>query len=203
MRSRGRGSSTFATGETQTYQEFLVIRNAMRRLFKQSDVAQMKFQEYLAHKAAVAEANKKQSEIKLKAKAEEQDWVIPPVDIAPSEKGPQQNRGPVLDVPTIWCPNWRDGKDEIAPWPTLAEMKWEGDDRAKTGVGRYLPIPREIGAPSIHWNQLAAVEIYPLDRVREVPTMEDVYLPVDEIDDSLKYDLITPDLEEAINASCF
>ncbi|KAF2732047.1 hypothetical protein EJ04DRAFT_514173 [Polyplosphaeria fusca] len=78
-------------------------------------------------------------------------------------------------------------------------MKWEGDDRAKTGVGRFPPIPREVGAPGIQWNQLQAVEQYELDKTCLVPDMEDIYLPVDEIDDEVKYDLINKDLEDAIN----
>jgi hypothetical protein len=201
---RGRGGhNQWVSSETQSYQEFIVIRNSMRRLFKHSDVAQMKFPDYVAHKEAMQAANQKQMDIKAKAKEEALGWNIPPIDIAPSPKGPQGNRGPVLDEPTIWCPNWLEGKDEVAPWPTVSEMKWEGDDRAKTGVGRYLPIPREIGAPSIHWNQLGAVEQYQLDKVHQVPTMEDVYLPVDEIDDSVKHELLPLGLEEAIDSSCF
>lgn len=56
---------------------------------------------------------------------------------------------------TIWCMDWMNGKDDDpAPWPSLAEMKWEGDDRAKTACGRFLPLPREPGAPGIPWGQL-------------------------------------------------
>ncbi|KAF2470622.1 uncharacterized protein BDR25DRAFT_195931, partial [Lindgomyces ingoldianus] len=200
---RGRPSNTWVSEDTKTYQEFLVVRNAMRRLFRHSEVAQMKFPDYVAHKEAVMEAKQKELAIKLKTKEEEKGANYPyvkPIDVGVSPKGPQANRGPVLDEPTIWCPAWRNGKDEIAPWPSQAEMKWEGDDRAKTGVGRYLPLPREVGAPGIHWNQLAVLEQYPLDKVREIPTMEDIYLPVDEIDDSVKYDLVTKELEDAVDA---
>jgi hypothetical protein len=94
--------------------------------------------------------------------------------------------------------NWMEGKEEVAPWPSFAELKWEGDDRAKTSVGRFLPLPREMGAPGITWAQLQVVEQYELDQVARIPDMEDVYLPVDEIDDEVKYDLITRDLEEAM-----
>jgi hypothetical protein len=111
------------------------------------------------------------------------------------------NRALVLGEQTIWCVDWQNGKDEIAPWPTFAEMKWEGDDRAKTAVGRFLPLPREIGAPGITWSQLQVIEQYPLDQVQKIPTMEDIYLPVDEIDEELKYNFITKDLEEAMDAS--
>jgi hypothetical protein len=78
-------------------------------------------------------------------------------------------------------------------------MKWEGDDRAKTKVGRFLPLPREEGPPGLAWSQMQVVEQYPLDQVARIPTMEDIYLPVDEIDDEVKYDLINKDLEDAID----
>lgn len=111
----------------------------------------------------------------------------------------QGNISRVLGEKTIWCHDWRNGKDEIADWPTLAEMKWEGDDRAKTGVGRFPPLPRERGPPSIAWNQLAIVEQYPLDEVARIPTLEDVLLPVDEIpeEDTNKY--IPQDIMDAID----
>jgi hypothetical protein len=109
------------------------------------------------------------------------------------------NYGRALGEKTIWCEDWQNGKDEIAPWPCLAELKWEGDDRAKTGVGRFPPLPREQGPIGLPWNQLQAVEPYPLDQIARIPTMEDVYLPVDEIDDEVKYDLLNKDLEDAMN----
>lgn len=64
------------------------------------------------------------------------------------------NTSRVLGMKTIWCHDWQNGKDEIAPWPSMQEMKWEGDDRAKTNCGRFLPLPREQGAQGILWSQL-------------------------------------------------
>ena len=111
------------------------------------------------------------------------------------------NRGRVLGELTIWCSDWTNGKDEISPWPTLAEMKWEGDDRAKTNVGRFPPLPREKGPVSLSWNQLPVVEQYPLDQVCKIPTMEDVYLPVDPDIEPEKEFLWSEELDEAISAS--
>jgi hypothetical protein len=82
----------------------------------------------------------------------------------------------------------------------MAEMKWEGDDRAKTGVGRFLPLPREEGPPGLMWNQLPVIEQYPIDQVCKIPTMEDVYLPVDyKIEEDHEY-LWSKELEKDIDA---
>jgi hypothetical protein len=196
--------------ETKHMQDFVIIRNAMRRLFKQSDVAKWRLADYIAHREAMIASDKARVTRKLKTIQEERERraARSPEDEEYTEAvasvikqclhfGP--NRSLVLGEKTIWCEDWENGKEEIAPWPTFAEMKWEGDDRAKTGVGRFLPLPREMGAPGISWSQLQVVEQFPLDQVAQIPTMEDIYLPVDEIDDEVKYDLITRELEEAMD----
>ncbi|KAF2107250.1 hypothetical protein BDV96DRAFT_302644 [Lophiotrema nucula] len=198
-----RHSRTWLSRDTKEYQEYLVVRNAMRRLFKHSEVAQMKFADYIAHREAMVAARKEKLSRAMELKVEERKANVPPIQSLFSSHSElfDGNFSAFLRLPTIWCVDWQNGKDEVAPWPSYAEMKWEGDDRAKTGVGRFLPLPREMGAPGITWNQLQAIEQYPLDKTCLIPDMEDVYLPVDEIDDAVKYDLITKDLEEAIDAA--
>lgn len=204
-----RNSHTWVSPENQHMQEFLVIRNSMRRLFKHSDVSKWKFDDYVAHKKAMVESKKQLLAAKIKSREEEESLKVPVGDAGALEslmmRIPNNNyfmepgRSRVLNYKTIWCEGWEVEKEEVAPWPTHAELKWEGDDRAKTGVGRYPPLPRENGAAGIPWNQLQALEQHPLDCVGRIPTMEDVYLPVDEIDDDVKYNLITKDLEDAMD----
>ncbi|KAF2658430.1 hypothetical protein K491DRAFT_563484, partial [Lophiostoma macrostomum CBS 122681] len=207
-----RHSRTWQSPEARLQQDFIVVRNAMRRLFKNSDVAKWKYQEYIAHLEATAVSKQLLASRKLAALEEERLVRIQEMERPHQETNYLQmvrasvdaglhyegNVAAVLGVKTIWCANWEDGKEEISPWPSFAEFKWEGDDRAKTNVGRFLPLPREMGAPGITWAQLQVVEQYELDQVARIPDMEDVYLPVDEIDDEVKYDLITRDLEEAM-----
>lgn len=184
-----RSSRTWMSQDTQAMQEFMVIRNAMRRQFRNADVSKWRYTDYIAHREAMlaSEANRLANKVKEKEHALHRAHSIP-IETQQSlnkwgilgnfdQKG---NLGRVLGEETIWCEDWLDGKDEIAPWPSLAEMKWEGDDRAKTGVGRFLALPREEGPPGLAWNQLPCVEQYPMDQVARIPTMEDVYLPVDD-----------------------
>jgi hypothetical protein len=204
-----RNSRTWISPDAQVQQEFLMVRNAMRRLFKNSDIAKWKLSDYVAHKEAMlaSQANKLASKVKNKEDARSiSSPISSDIQKVLTKCGLEGNFDEVgnfsraLGEQTIWCNDWENGKDEIAPWPSMAEMKWEGDDRAKTGVGRFLPLPREEGPPGLMWNQLPAIEQYPIDQVCKIPTMEDVYLPVDYyIEEDHEY-LWSKDLEKDMDA---
>ncbi len=72
----------------------------------------------------------------------------------------------------------RDGagevKRKVAEWPCRAEQKWEGDGRAKTECTRFPPLPREPGNGTVAWHKRRALVPYEFDRVRMVPSREDV-----------------------------
>ncbi|KAJ4381094.1 hypothetical protein N0V86_003441 [Didymella sp. IMI 355093] len=205
-----RNTRTWMSDEARAAQEFLVVRNSMKRQFKNSEIARWKVADYIAHREAVMAAKTKRRAQRAQGLEDEANFRIPP--ISPSTQDMMRrcglqgnfeqagNRGRALGAETIWCDDWKNGKDEIAPWPCMAELKWEGDDRAKTGVGRYPPLPREQGPLGIAWIQLQIIEQYPIDQIARIPTMEDVYLPVDEIDEEVKYDLLNKDLEDAMDA---
>ncbi|KAF9698493.1 hypothetical protein EKO04_003651 [Ascochyta lentis] len=204
-----RNAHAWVSEEARAAQEFLVVRNSMKRMFKNADVSKWKVTDYIAHREALTVSAANKLAQKVRDKDEETVLRVPP--ISPQQQDMMKrcglngnfdqtgNYGRILGEKTIWCKDWQNGKDEIAPWPCLAEMKWEGDDRAKTGVGRYPPLPREQGPVGLPWNQLQAVEQYPLDQIARIPTMEDVYLPVDEIDEEVKYGLLNKDLEDAMD----
>jgi hypothetical protein len=97
-------------------------------------------------------------------------------------------RGYVLGERTIWCPApsvpWR----RQPAWPCKAEMEWEGDQRVATEngrFGRFPPLPRvDPNNDSVAWHINPRLRPYPFDDPWAVPTMEDVYLPVDQIEDA-------------------
>lgn len=96
-------------------------------------------------------------------------------------------RGYVLAERTIWCPApsvpWR----QQPAWPCKSEMEWEGDQRVATEngrFGRYPPLPRvDPNNDSVAWHLKPRLRSYPFDEPWSVPTMEDVYCPVDQVDD--------------------
>lgn len=191
-------------------QEFVIVRNAMRRLFKNSEVSKWKLVDYLAHQKDMLASSQNYTNRKIAANeafsraaasttSVLDEYCTSLRDQVIANLYTEGNISLVLGEKTIWCQDWQNGKDEIAEWPTQAEMKWEGDDRAKTSVGRFLPLPREMGAPGIIWSQLQVVEQYPLDQVARIPTMEDIYAPVDEIDEDVKRKFLTQDLEVAMD----
>ena len=208
--SNQRKTNVWVSEEARLHQEYLYVRNSLKRMFKNADAAQWTDKQYYEHRAMMLEVRKKKLVEKAKSMTSGVHTRVPSINPQQQDTmwrsglygnfNQEGNRGRVLGEKTIWCVDWQNGKEDIAPWPCLAEMRWEGDDRAKTKVGRFLPLPREEGPPGLAWSQLQVVEHYPLDQVARIPTMEDIYLPVDEIDDEVKYDLITKDLEDAIDA---
>ena len=124
---------------------------------------------------------------------------VPPLRQAFDGKVFPENQGAVLSEFTIWCPNWDMPWRPRAPWPGLKEAQLEGDDRNKTNVGRFLPLPRQPGNPTVTFNHIPMVYSFPFDQVRKVPTMEDVYLPVDEIDEDVIPNLLNKELLEELD----
>ena len=110
----------------------------------------------------------------------------PPIATPFGGKAFDDGRSAVLGRPSIWRSDMEATAPsrQTAPWPNATEYKWEGDDRARSGVGRYLPLPRAGGNDTVAWHQRPMLEPLPFDAVRKVPTMEDVYSPVDEIPDA-------------------
>ncbi|KAJ4321018.1 hypothetical protein N0V94_003076 [Neodidymelliopsis sp. IMI 364377] len=198
------------SGESRAAQDFLIVRNSMKRLFKNADVAKWKVVDYVAHREAILAT--KARKLAHQTQDNRDAFVLRVASISPQQQDIMRRYGlfgnfdeignysRILGEKTIWCKDWQNGKEEVAPWPCMAELKWEGDDRAKTGVGRYPPLPREQGPKGLPWNQLQVVEQFPLDQIARIPTMEDVYLPVDEIDEEVKYNLLNKDLEDAMDA---
>ncbi|KAF2154303.1 hypothetical protein K461DRAFT_292963 [Myriangium duriaei CBS 260.36] len=80
----------------------------------------------------------------------------------------------VLGSETIWCQDWTNNKDFIAPWPTLAELKHEGDDRVSTSVShrRFFPIPRFPSASDISWNEVAFLPQHHMDQISNLSEPE-------------------------------
>jgi hypothetical protein len=132
---------------------------------------------------------------------------------SPTPKIAPHSRGPVLAQRTIWCDSpdslpWR----KTALWPSLHEMMWEGDQRVATEngrYGRYTPLPREPEEDEVegqidvwkrvHWSTRELIKPYLMDEVWRVPTGEDIYAPVDEIEDTVVPQLLNQELLDAID----
>lgn len=110
----------------------------------------------------------------------------------------REPRSAIFWEQTIWCHSGN-LKQQRADWPSMEELRWEGDDRARSGVGRFPPIPRWTPDDTICWKQCEPVLTYSLDRVWLTPTMEDIIAPVDEIEEEDIPALISKDLLDALD----
>lgn len=77
----------------------------------------------------------------------------------------ETNYGPVIYQQTIFCPDWLNGKEDVAPWPGKHEVEYEGDGRIATDRlhRRFLPLPRVGGNDTINWQHRAYIDPYPLE----------------------------------------
>jgi hypothetical protein len=87
------------------------------------------------------------------------------------------NLSPVLCLPTVFTPNYRLGKQFVAPWPSMHEMKYEGDERIATDIlhSRFLGAPRVEGNETVSWQHRNVIEQYPLENFHHIPTALEVF----------------------------
>ncbi|KAF2834614.1 hypothetical protein M501DRAFT_1061544 [Patellaria atrata CBS 101060] len=203
-------SRTWVSAPTKEQERHQACVAKMERHFPHSPLIPSDFSEWLALRQETIRAKHRRTKKLLSVRSGEAarmelargsgHSLPPPIQKAFGGRDFIGNRGAVLGgQSTIWCPQHNIQWRPIAPWPGYQEMKWEGDDRATSKFSRYLPIPREFRNPTIAWHQVNTLPPYELDEVRKVPTMEDIYLPVDEIPDDQIPRLLHVDLLEAID----
>ncbi|KAH7061476.1 hypothetical protein B0J12DRAFT_695621 [Macrophomina phaseolina] len=109
--------------------------------------------------------------------------------------------GAVLCHHTLWCADYKTDWRRLAPWPSIAEQKWEGEDRARTKVGRYFPLPREPSNGSVPWNYLPMITSSPFDQIWKIPSELDILYPMSQINAEVQHDqhaLLNQDILDAM-----
>ncbi|KAK8174257.1 hypothetical protein IWX90DRAFT_485134 [Phyllosticta citrichinensis] len=205
-------SKVWVSDRCRQEEQYEVAQIGVRRNFRKYDKDIMEpikdFGSWLRHQSAMhnvrLQAEKRKiADMEQRALARENERqdqiaaVMPTWDM----KDRQPGHGAVFGLPTIWCPDWKTPDRRVASWPTLSEMKWEGDDRARTGVKRFLPLPREPTNGAVPWNHLPVVHQQPLDQVWKIPTELDILYPMHQIDEEAERDrhrLLPSDLIDAI-----
>ena len=97
---------------------------------------------------------------------------IAPVKVGPAMGGQRFNDGlsAVLAQPTMWSHEYEPSAAKPqAPWPTLEEMKEEGDEMATSEYGRFLGLPRVPANETVVWKQRHFLPQYPFDEVWRQP----------------------------------
>ncbi|KAK4547977.1 hypothetical protein LTR36_010696 [Oleoguttula mirabilis] len=118
---------------------------------------------------------------------------LPPVVVAPVKpeafggKEFEISRSNVLCEPTIFCPQWRIHKEEIAPWPSKHEMEYEGDGRIATDKlhRRFPGLPRVDGNETVNWQHRAVIPPFPFEEFYyPIPSVVDIFMRTHEIKDT-------------------
>ena len=119
-------------------------------------------------------------------------------------------RSPVLGEITIWH-RWIVDPRQFGEyraevnWPSPQEMSWEGDERVATENGRYgrfPPMPRrdDYSTP-MPFPDKDQVKAWDFDETWHVPSGEDIYLEIDEIDEDIGRFFLDKDLQDDIDES--
>ena len=155
--------------------------------------------EWMEHRAAVLEGDARKSRHRIKALAELSSSTIPHV-IGLRGTPLSSGRALCLSWPTIWCqhPSVVGRPDSL--WPGLNEMRWEGDARARRGLGRFLPMLRIPGNGTVTWHRRSIRPMYEFDRVWKVPTAEDIHW-AQVVNDDMRESLLGEEFWKAINDS--
>lgn len=172
-------SKTWVAPKMAEQEKFDIARTNLERMefIPRSPFVPRSMEAWLAHRIAYAE-DCKQDE--LKRLSDKQAASGPTVIggrvrvmLPLNGKRFHDNRSAVLASKSIWT-LWYEPTEGYpqAPWPSLEEMKEEGDERNTSGFGRFPALPRVPGNETVVWKQKNVIVPYPFDGVWELPKIQ-------------------------------
>ena len=171
------------TQNSQIYRDWRRIEAIMKHVrFDRSPFVPKTFEAYVKHRSEMALQMAEENQVKVKQNQIEEDIAEEHGRKYPlSAFGGKRifnGRVGVMGSQTIWAYHWTpDPASPEAPWPNLDEYREEGDERHTSTFGRFLPIPRVPGNPTVVWKQKAFKVPYPHDQVNPVAKKYDIPLP--------------------------
>ena len=185
-------SMTWLSKHERECQRWARIWPNMQRLAPLSGFPPTTFAQWIDHQNCFVGLTIDRMEAKLASRELRLDRLrlgIPRIRPAFRGKRFDDGKGAVLCCDTIWTltiPSSANGdrtpRKHTAGWPCQQELKWEGDDRAKTSVRRFPPLPRVPGNKTVAWHHLQLVLPSDFDEVRrlsdlfEAPDWEEIKL---------------------------
>ncbi len=156
------------------------------------------WEEWLEHRLAVLVASTRKLEARIDSQARHTGKRgRGPVTL--NRVAPDDGLSAVLLMPTVWCVGAYNYGRPLIPWPSQAELEWEGSERARSGVGRFLPLLRLRANNTVAWHLLPVFAMLDFDRVGRVPTTEDTSWSAYADSDAMEH-VIGSNLWEAIEA---
>ncbi|PGH27273.1 hypothetical protein AJ80_00983 [Polytolypa hystricis UAMH7299] len=160
-------SKTWVSKETKEYEAWTKVRDSVVHISPLSPYIPKSFGEWIALKIAQKEAICSRIARRIATRNETRDHAaVIAVSPALGVKELSDNLSLVLARETIWVPVERYPADRLlAAWPTIDELKHEGDDRSKSGYSRFPPLPRDPGNETVNWKQRSPLAQRPFDDV--------------------------------------
>ena len=166
-------SKVWVSPREAAHDRWIAVKENLNRIrFDRSPFVPQAFAEFVEHLATRAEDSANEEKKRLAelealhshAGPAQHPWIIPF-----EGKKFSDNRSPVLALPSVWSP-WYEYTEvrPQSPWPSPEEFKEEGDERHTSGFGRFLPVPRVKGNPTVAYKQKAFVIQNTLDFVNPV-----------------------------------
>lgn len=199
-------SLTWLSERTREYDRYLVTHGSLKRKYRNAANVPWTFNEWISHRQAMIEADLKSHERRIAFEKKRIEGAPATHAITPAFGGKVFNdgRSGVLALESIWTPVPAAALAERyggTVWPTKEESVFEGDDRMKTNFGRCLPIVRDWTPEvrAVNFKLIPALPTHDFDQVSKPPTMEDVYAPIDEIDEEMVPTLLNKDVLDALD----
>ncbi|KAF2093242.1 hypothetical protein NA57DRAFT_81579 [Rhizodiscina lignyota] len=189
-------SNTWESPYTIHKRRWRRIKGQVDKHFPSSEIAQWELDAFLQHGVDVHEAKIQN----MMEKAQQQEGRTEPSQLNAPFNGKQfwDGRGAVLVHPTVWNPCW--SQVQRTGWPCHNELKYEGQERQKTGVRRMIPLPRIIpNNPTVQWFMAAPIQPLQFDHGNTFDVVpqhpEDVWMDYDsvrmeEVENLLQGDLL-------------
>lgn len=198
---------------TQELERFRRAYPNFKRLYKENQaLLPWTFDAWLRHRADATQAS--HEELSRRVAVHEQDQremavlreqtgrshlqLFGGANYLPGSRTPWPSLSPVLCQQTMWCQDWWvDHREGANTWPDAWELKFEGDDRVNSAqwpdYRRYMPLPRQP-RPSIElqgqWSLRPRLLQYDFDEIYRPKSFEDIYYPVEEVDEELGQHLL-------------
>lgn len=161
-------SKTWKSKDTKDKDQYARLSALLHHFVPESPFVPRSYPVWVQHRASMnaMEMEKMKRNIAIK---QARNTVDAKIAIRPVLDGKtfDDNRSAVLAHETIWA-SWSvpTEKHPEALWPDRTEFQYEGDDRAKSEVGRFLPLPRKPGNETVNWKARDQLQGYrPLDNV--------------------------------------
>lgn len=161
-------SKTWKSSDTKEKDQYARLSTLLHHFVPESPFVPRTYAVWVQHRAAMnaMEMENMKKTIAVKQARNTVDAKIP-IKEALNGKTFTDNRSAVLAHETIWA-SWSlpSDKHPEALWPDREEFQYEGDDRAKSAVGRFFPLPRKPGNETVNWKAREQLQPYrPLDHV--------------------------------------